>query len=366
MSIMHYPGSRRLQADPQTLLDALNSTPNASIDQQAVAISAGAFGLGLSAKTDLPANHPIFLIPTAALIGSDPASHLPANIRDPLLKHPSQAMDNPTIHLAVTLLHLSFCAFDSTASPLALPLWDTYINSLPNSVDSPAYLTPNDLEWLPAHFPAFDHARDINNALHNLFSSSTDSKDLSFGHLLHATLAPNLADRATFFSRFVWAYAMYIATQSGGLQFITTRPVKADESLTLKYNDLSNADELVYYGFAQPANPIPDPVILSLPPLPESDHPALSAIKRALLMDARPIDNLAMQHTITEMATAANVLFSARVHVATQAELTNVLKVKDPTRTADLDAHKLLHGISDENDSRAYALITSPSGPFAK
>ncbi len=102
--------------------------------------------------------------------------------------------------------------------------------------------------------------------------------------------------------------------QQQSLDFVTCRPVLASEPLLHKYNDLTNAQELVYYGFAQPDNPCPDLISLTLPPVQASDGMGW-AIKHALLVASPPINNLALFHSVSDPESAANVLLSARVHV---------------------------------------------------
>ncbi len=99
------------------------------------------------------------------------------------------------------------------------------------------------------------------------------------------------------------------------LCFVTCRPVLASEPLLHKYNDLTNAQELVYYGFAQPDNPCPDLISLALPSI-EASNGMGWAIKHALLVASPPIKNLALFHSVSGPESAANVLLSARVHVA--------------------------------------------------
>ncbi|KAI9221890.1 hypothetical protein BC828DRAFT_379860 [Blastocladiella britannica] len=342
-------------------------------------------GLGLVTDAPLVAGTTVLTIPIAALIHDSDASAAAQRIVPQLSPHFD---NNPAIALACMLLLRSLDPADVTAT--------TYCAALPETCPTPVLFETRVLDRLAnlTAAPVFAHARDIATALRALVLTPSASLTPFGSALMDASAFTSPADLC---ARLAWAYAMVesrafrpfpshpdrialvpfgdllnhssvpgaanishrLSPAGDVLQFVATRDVPAGTPLVMKYNDLSAADELVYYGFCEPETPF-DALQIGLT-LPESDPPALRQLKSAVLRG--PIENFRLVHTVNrDCDGAVNMLLSLRVVVATWEELVDVAGARVDDKSGDLDldalqASAIVQGLGEHNDSAAYAAL---------
>ncbi|KAI9189864.1 hypothetical protein H9P43_001297 [Blastocladiella emersonii ATCC 22665] len=347
-------------------------------------------GLGLAAKCAVAEGETLFHVPRPLLLSC--SGRLPAEIKAELARLFPDMMENDSLALTVTLLYECALA-ESASTDDPLSSWAPYVRALPKTSESLIFA---DFEILGplASLPAFAAARSVSDALDSAFTNPAahgESLGEALARLLPLAATP--ADLAALRARFRWAYAMVesrafkpIPTDRAttvlvpfgdllnhsslpanvnvryrwarnGVEFYAARAVAAGAPLIMKYNDLSNADELLYYGFCERDNPL-EAIEVTLPE--PTGAKLLVSMKRALLING-PVANLALTHSLTrDCRDAANVLLSLRVLHATTADLAK-LKVRlnraGAVDVSALDLQPVVFGLGEANDKEAYAAM---------